>query len=247
MSSRAWRISWAAVLVFFGCRSLPADPDGRPDGARPLEFGTAAHDSLKCDEGDCADWYTIEVDQKGPVAIQLDPDTGPAWSVEVELLVYDEVGTVIENVRTDGRPEIAVKPELAPGKYFIAVGSATGGNTVPYALVAREEKKAPAAAPNARKTPAAKPKVETRRGSVLEVSDGGRSVLLDIGKSQGIKVGQKGRLFTDGAAAGALEIVEVYPEGSLARVSGNGKAEANSTAEIDVPAAAPGSTPAPAR
>ena len=233
------------MLVFLGCRSLPADPDGRPEGARPLEFGTAAHDSLKCDEGDCADWYTIEVDQKGPVAIQLDPDTGPAWNVEVELLVYDEVGTVIENERTDGRPDLSVRPELAPGKYFIAVGSTTAGNVVPYALVAREEKKAPAAATTGKKTPATKPKVETRRGSVLEVSDGGRSVLLDIGKSQGIKVGQKGRLLTGGAATGALEIVEVYPEGSLARVSGNAKAEANSTAEIDVPAAT--TAPAPAR
>ena len=85
--------------------------------------------------------------------------------------------------------------------------------------------------------PPPKPTFETKRGAVLEISDEGRSVLLDIGKSQGIQVGQKGRLLRGGAAAGTLKIVEVYPEGSLANITG-GKADANSTAEIDVPIAA---------
>lgn len=239
--SRAGWIACAAALSVVwvaGCRHLPADPDGRPDGARPLELGNAAHDSMKCDEGDCADWYTIEVDQKTTVTIQLDPDAGAAWDVDVELIVYDSVGTVIDNVKTEGKPSLAVRPELAPGKYYIAVGSGTGANPVPYTLLAREEKKAaPATAPApGKKAPAGKSaKVEVKRGSVLEISDGGRAVLLDIGKSQGIKVGQKGRLLTAGAAVAPLEIVEVYPEGSLARVSGDATAEANSTAEIDVP------------
>lgn len=232
-----WSIPLAAALVVSGCSLFrPGDPDGQHEGARPLELGAVAHDSLKSDEGDWADWYAIQVDRKGPVSIQLEPDTGPAWNVEVELLVYDEKGTVLENVRTQGKPELSVRPELAPGKYYIAVGAATAGNVVPYTLVAREEKRAPAAASPAAKPPP-RPAVETRRGTVLEISDHGHAVLLDVGKSQGIEVGQKGRLLAGGATVGSLEIVEVYPEGSLAKLSGDAVAPANSTAEIDVPAA----------
>jgi hypothetical protein len=227
----------AAVAFALGCKSLPADPDGRPQGARPILLGVAQHDSMKCDEGDCADWYSFELNARTPVVIQLDPDTGPAWNVEVELLLYDAVGNVIATEKTEGRPSLTVKSDLAPGSYYVAVGSATGGNLVPYTLVARESKRPAASGPAAGKKPGS-PRFETKRGSVLEISDNGRAVLLDIGKSQGIRVGLKGRLLSGGAAAGSLEIVEVYPEGSLARLSGGAKPQADSTAEIDVPVAA---------
>ena len=229
----------AAVAVALGCKSLPPDPDGRPQGARPIQLGVEQHDSMKCDEGDCADWYSFQLDTKTPVAIQVDPDTGPAWDVEVEVVLYDAVGTVIATEKTEGRPSLAVKSDLAPGSYYIAVGSATGGNVVPYTLVARAEapKRASPSGSSAGKKPASR--FETKRGSVLEISDNGHAVLLDIGKSQGIRVGLKGRLLSGGAAAGSLEIVEVYPEGSLARLSGGATAQANSTAEIDVPLAPP--------
>ena len=231
----------AAVALALGCKSLPPDPDGRPQGARPIQLGVEQHDSMNCDQGDCADWYSFELEAKTPLTLQLDPDAGATWDagVQVEILLYDSVGTVIATEKTEGRPSLTVKSDLAPGSYYIAVGSATGGNGVPYTLVARAEapKKSSSSGNSASKKPGSR--FETKRGSVLEISDNGHAVLLDIGKSQGIRVGLKGRLLSGGAAAGSLEIVEVYPEGSLARLSGGAKAQANSTAEIDVPLAPP--------
>lgn len=199
---------------------------------------------MKCGEGDCADWYTFEIDKRMPVLFQLGPDAGGVWPVEVEFVLYDKDGALLVKEASQG-PALTVRSDLAPGQYFVAVGSATGGDVVPYSLLANREapKKATGTTgASGGKKGASGAKVETKRGRVLEVTEEGRAVLLDLGKSQGVRVGLKGRLLRQGAAPTALEVVEVFPEGSLARVSGGGKAEAGSTtAEIDVPVAAPAS------
>jgi hypothetical protein len=238
-----------AALVFvpaLACRHLPADPDGRPSGAQPLALGATQNDSLDCDQGDCADWYLVDVPAKGTLVLDLNADAATNPDVDLDLILYDIKGTSIGSEKTGGRSSIELRSEAAPASYYVAVGfaaeSKSAGVQIPYTLTARDEIPAPPKPPPPKPPPTkpgkvpAKPTFETKRGSVLETSDEGRSVLLDIGKSQGIEVGQKGRLLRGGAAAGTLKIVEVYPEGSLANITG-GKADANCTAEIDVPLA----------
>jgi len=71
-----------------------------------------------------------------------------------------------------------------------------------------------------------------------------RAVLLDAGSTQGLRVGLRGRLLDGGRAIATLEIVEVYPEGCLARVEGtSGPIGATSSAEIEIPIAAVPSKP----
>ena len=227
-----------AVLAFapaLACRHLPEDPDGRPTGAQSLALGATQNDALDCDQGDCADWYLVEVPAKGTLVLDLSADAATNPDVDLDLILYDDKGTSIGSEKTGGRKSVELRSQAAPATYYVAVGlsaeSQSAGVPIPYTLAARNEIARP-------KEPPPKPTFETKRGAVLEISDEGRSVLLDIGKSQGIQVGQKGRLLRGGAAAGTLRIVEVYPEGSLANITG-GKADANSTAEIDVPLAAP--------
>lgn len=236
-----------ALLAFvpaLACRHLPADPDGRPSGAQPLALGATQNDSLDCDQGDCADWFLVDVPAKGTLVVGLAADAATNPDVDLDLILYDIKGTSIGSEKTTGRSSIELRSEVAPASYYVAVGfaaeSKSAGVQIPYTLTAHNEVPAPPKPPPPKPTTKpgkpAKPTFETKRGSVLEISDEGRSVLLDIGKSQGIQVGQKGRLLRGGAAAGTLKIVEVYPEGSLANVTG-GKADSNSTAEIDVPLA----------
>ncbi len=234
-----------AFVPALACRHLPEDPDGRPAGAQSLALGAAQSDALDCDQGDCADWFLVEVPAKGTLVLDLSADAATNPDVDLDLILYDVKGTSIGSEKTGGRSSVELRSETAPASYYVAVGLSAGspsaGVPIPYTLTARNElppPPKPAQKPTAKPAKPAKPTFETKRGSVLEISDEGRSVLLDIGKSQGIQVGQKGRLLRGGSAAGTLKIVEVYPEGSLANITG-GKADANSTAEIDVPIAAP--------
>ena len=235
-----------ALAPALACRHVPADPDGRPAGAQSLALGATQKDALDCDQGDCADWFLVEVPAKGTLVLDLRADAATHPDVDLDLILYDVKGTSIGSEKTSGRSSVELRSEAAPATYYVAVGIAPDANSagvaIPYALAARNEvpqppKPAPPK-PTAKPVKATPPKptFETKRGAVLEISDEGRSVLLDIGKTQGIQVGQKGRLLRGGAAAGTLKIVEVYPEGSLANITG-GKADANSTAEIDVPLA----------
>lgn len=233
-----------ALVPALACRHLPEDPDGQPTGAQPLALPATQNDALDCDQGDCADWFLVEVPAKGTLVLDLSADAATNPDVDLDLILYDVKGTSIGSEKTSGRSSVELRSETAPATYYVAVGfpaeSQSAGVPIPYTLSARNEVPAPPK-PVARPItkPAkekAKPAFETKSGSVLEISDEGRSVLLDIGKSQGIQVGQKGRLLRGGEAAGTLKIVEVYPEGSLASITG-GKADASSTAEIDVPLA----------
>jgi hypothetical protein len=236
----------AAALALAGalaCHRLPPDPDGRPAGAQTLALGTTQTDSLECDSGDCADWFAVEMPEKSTLVLELGAEAASSPDVEVEMILYDSKGVALGSEKSGGHSSIVLRSELAPAVYYVAVGSQASGIAIPYTLTARNELPPKPKVVEKQPKPPVKPlvkapTVETKRGSVLEIQDQGRSVLLDIGKSQGIRVGQKGRLLKGGAAAGSLVIVEVYPEGSLASVAG-GKADASSTAEIDVPLAPP--------
>jgi hypothetical protein len=106
-------------------------------GARPLELGVPAHDSMKCDQVECEDRYALELDRGRALEVELDTNPGGNWNVVVELILRDGAGNELARERTDGRPAIVLHAELPPGRYVVAVRSATEGNVVQYSLVAR--------------------------------------------------------------------------------------------------------------
>jgi hypothetical protein len=108
----------------------------------------------------------------------------------------------------------------------------------------------PAPAPPPPPPPA--PRFETRRAAVLEV-EGERtqqqSVLLDVGEAAQLRPGMRGVLLDAGKKLGQVVIVNVYPDGSRARVDGAlaGPITPRTVAEIQVPLAPePGAESAPA-
>jgi hypothetical protein len=71
---------------------------------------------------------------------------------------------------------------------------------------------------------------------VLEV-EGGKVVLIDKGRRQGLAVGQRGRLLEAGQKIGDIEIVDVYSDGSRVTIHGelSGEITPSTVAEVDVP------------
>src|SRR5215510_9491393 len=97
---------WLGALAFLpalGCRTVPPDPEGRPAGARTLALGSSESDALNCDQGDCADWYVVEVPAKGTLTLELGADAATAADVDVELILYDSKGTALETDHTAGK------------------------------------------------------------------------------------------------------------------------------------------------
>src|SRR4030095_14214787 len=98
------------------------------------------------------------------------------------------------------------------------------------------------AAPPPPPAPPPAPRFETRRAAVLEV-EGGRTseqtVLLDAGEAAQLRPGMRGVLVDAGKKLGSVVIVNVYPDGSRARVEGvlAGPISPRTVAEIQVPLA----------
>jgi hypothetical protein len=64
-----------------------------------------------------------------------------------------------------------------------------------------------------------------------------RSVLISRGERDGIRPGLRGRMLQDGEEIATVEIVDVYPDGSRARIDGTLRAPItpDTRVEIDVP------------
>jgi hypothetical protein len=63
-------------------------------------------------------------------------------------------------------------------------------------------------------------------------------VLVDKGSDSGVRAGARGRLVDGGRTLAEIEVIQVFPEGSRARVLGGmqGAVSAETRAEIQVPA-----------
>lgn len=240
----------AALLALGACAKRPPDADAIPSGANALALATPRSDVLDCREDDCADWYRTEVPARGRLTIELSaapPEDGA--DVRIALSLTDAQGATLARDQTIGRTAISVSAEVSPATYLIAVASGHPEARFDYTVTARlVEPPPPPPPPPAVKKPVRRapavvkpppPRFETRRAEVLELEESGphgRAVLLDAGSTQGLSVGLRGRLLDGGRTIATLTIVEVYPEGSLARVDGGPDTIAvSSAAEIDIP------------
>lgn len=250
-SARSSVLVWlvAGIAASSGCAKRPPDADATPAGANALALDTPRGDVLDCREDDCADWFRVEVPAKGKLVVDLTATPEKEADVRIALSLADAQGATLARDQTIGRNAISIHSEVAPATYLIAVASNHPTARFDYTVTARlvvppPPPKQVAPKPKPRPPAAVKPpapRFETKRAEVLEVDEKGphgRAVLLDAGTKQGLRVGLRGRLLDGGRSVGTLEIVEVYPEGCLARVDGaSGPIGATNTAEIEVPIA----------
>jgi hypothetical protein len=201
---------------------------------------------LHCAKGRCENGYELAIAESGEARIEAYAPYGreqPDFGLRVE----DASGkSVARSVRPHVRPR-RIDKYLKRGTYRVLVYS-LGSNLSELryevtARVAREgrpvrvpEDPTPSEAttrPKPEKDPpvADSPVVDSsadagRRltSEVLDVEeDGGvpSFVLIEAGETEGIQPGMKGQLLEQGARIAEIEVVEVFPDGSRARIQGD--------------------------
>ena len=119
-----------------------------------------------------------------------------------------------------------------PGAYFVAVSSDATQTDLQYEIVAWYQ-------PATRREDSG-PRFETSSWMVLEVeAERGRPrfVVIDGGRRNGLHRGFRGRLIERGRSIAEIEVVDVFDEGSRARIATElvGQITPQTAAEIDVP------------
>ncbi|MDH3212068.1 MAG: hypothetical protein OEM05_06255 [Myxococcales bacterium] len=228
----------AVLLALAGCAKPPPDLDGEPGGARLLDVGQPRTDQLHCKGGDCSDWYRVRVERRGELVIHvaaLDEDAATtSYSLQLhsgrnEPLGYGDAAGL-------GRKELLWRAD--PGVYLVGIGAPAKSGPFHYEVLVsfRPEPPPRAVAP----PPPPEPRFEPISAEVLEVEgqpSDPRAVLIDRGRGDGLRPGLRGRLLENGAEIATVEIVDVYADGSRARIEGPLQAPitAHTRAEIDVP------------
>jgi hypothetical protein len=121
------------------------------------------------------------------------------------------------------------------GNYVVEVRATDGRDTAVHKVAVKVVPKGPRQPP-----PKPKPKYDTRRNiGILEVerSPSGGTVLIEFRGGDGAEKGQGGRLMSGGRKIADIQIIEVYAEGSRARLLGEPSEVITGAtrAEIDVP------------
>jgi len=238
--------SLALAAALLACAKPPPDLDAQPAGALPLALDQRHPDTLECGEGDCADWYRLEVPAKGLLTVALGPGAPEAPRGGLSARLVDAQGQTLAVAASANGEPLELKAPVAAGAALVEVTPADPKAAVGYALTARFK-----AAPPPPPPPPPAPRFETRRAAVLEVEDARSeqpSVLLDAGEAAGFRPGMRGVLVDGGKKLAEVVIVNVYPDGSRARVQGAlaGAISPRTVAEIQVPLAPGGSESAPA-
>jgi hypothetical protein len=241
-------LAWLAA-----CRTLPPDLDALPEGAVPLPLSSGRSDSLECSLNDCTDWFRIEVAGPGDLRIQVEPAAASAQADAVRGMLLDPSGAELARVSPvrgrSGAAQIQLRSAVQRGSYLFAVFAEGVDDRIDYRLTAQFEPEppprpsaAPPPPPPRPPPPPAPPRFESRRTPVLEVEgagsgSGSQMVLLEAGASEQMRPGLRGRLIEKGLPIGEIVIVDVYPEGSRARIETElrGAISAETIAEIQIP------------
>jgi hypothetical protein len=225
-------------------------PRAEPEG---LAFDTWRKDRLHCAAQQCEHRYVLTVDEAGRIRAEvyapLDPG-GPDFALALLDAGGEEIARPIED---DARPR-RIAYEAEPGTYVLRV-SARGADPGPlgYDVVAFHEPAAPSPpvrrappAPSPRPVPLPKepapapepaPAVAPEpsrshdvlvEAEVLDVEvgeDGATFVLLDRGEPHGVRKAMRGGLRIGDEPIGDFVVVEVYRDGSRARIEGDLQAD----------------------
>lgn len=233
----------ALSTLAFACKSPPPpDPDGEPGQAVLLERDTPTSDRLHCREGDCADWYRFQLDERGELRIEL-VASGDASERPLRLELADGRAQPIERVAASAGTA-SLRVPARPGHYMLRVDARDEAKSpLAYELTAHFEPEPPPPPPPPPPPKPPEPRFRVVVGAVLEVEGVGgepQAVLIDRGAQDGVAAGQRGRLLEGDQAIGSVEVVDSYPEGSRVRIDGmlGGPITPRTRAEIDVPVAA---------
>jgi hypothetical protein len=260
------RHRWLVVLLAGACRTALPDLDAVPTGAAPLRLARPSLDSLECPRSDCADWFRIEVDEPGDLVVAIEP-VGTRYTLDarhMRVALFEAAGGAIGRPASQTRPvsgrahDIRLRSSVRRGSYLLALFAGERRERVDYRVTAelelpppeplpqlRPRRPPPSPPPKAKAPPPAPPpppapRFETRRGAVLEVENsrsGPPNVLLELGRSEGIRPGHRGRLVDGGESIAEIVVIAVYPDGSRARIERelSGTVTARTVAEIQVP------------
>lgn len=229
-----------------------AGDDARAAGPSALAFDTWRKDRLHCAAQQCERRYALTVTEAGRIRAEvyapLDPG-GPDFALALLDADGEEIARPVED---DARPR-RIAYEADPGTYVLRV-SARGADPGPlgYDVVAFHEPPAPnapvrrasARAPRpvtppkepavaAEPAPAVAPEPARSRDVLVEaevldveVGEGGATfVLLDRGEPHGVRKAMRGGLRIGDEPIGDFVVVEVYRDGSRARIEGDLQAD----------------------
>ena len=197
---------------------------------------TWTEDALHCRQNDCENLYQLIMSRSGQVKVTANAPADPSLP-DFVLELRDRDGHVIaEDRKLMKRPRVITRG-LAPGLYLVAImGRDKQDHLLSYKLrydPIQKKRRRTQPPPKITKDelppippppppPPTTPKVWIA-SEVLEVERQGSepvAVLLEAGTSQGMKPGLTGELVEADQVIGKLEVVDVYAEGSRARIVG---------------------------
>jgi hypothetical protein len=223
----------AAPLAVCCAKPLP-DPDGNPGGARNLPLNVKHSDQLACQDRrapDCTDWYVVRLPSEGEIRLEVTATSSEGLTPDYVVTIADDRADPLQSASNRGRREVQMTWSGASGAYFVGVGSGAQQSGLHYDIAVRYQPPHP-------EDP--EEEVKTTSWMVLEVeSEGGqpRYVVIDGGSKSGLQEGFPGRLIEGDRSIAEIEIVEVFDEGSRARITTELEDQITSktAAEIDVP------------
>ncbi len=222
------------ALALAACRP-PPDPDALPAGAISLPFGRTHVDALDCRRNDCTDWFRVRVTGKGDLDIEIRAADTAAEATSVVATLLEPSGRQLAQASaragTTGGAELPLVTPVQPGTYVFSVAAPGTRKRIDYRVSAAFR-----AAPQPPPEPRRRNVTKTLSTAVLEV-EGKRSVLLEAGARTGIRSGQGGKLVDDGRVIGEIVVIEVYNDGSRARIESglSGSITPRTRAEIQIP------------
>lgn len=228
------RVAPWVVLLLVVATGLPGCASRREAKARAnapdLVVAQPREDLLHCSKGQCANLYRLVVETKRRVRVQADAPADPRLP-DFSLVLEDRNGNVVADDRKANQRPRRITETLEPGLYFVRIlGQGKNQDRLSYKLVANQVSSRPARRPRTA-APRAAPRIAPAPvfvdSDVLEVERAGGepiAVLIEAGTSQGMAPGLAGELVDGGEVIGKLEIVDVYAEGSRARIVGGLKA-----------------------
>ena len=234
-----WRLALLLCLagtltVAAACRT-PRDLDGLPAGASSLPLNQWRTDQLHCKRGDCADWYRVVVAKRGHLNIEMSAPVFDSQAHPMTLTLADEHARSLDETGSS-EPTLTVGSPLKPGPFLVRVKSpeqqrrALGYDIIAH-FVKWEPPPPPAPLP---------PQFEVLESEVLEHErrpGEPESVLLSRGRQDGLVENLYGRLLNGDAEIARIQLIDVYPDGSRARLLDTPQAviTPSTRAEIDIP------------
>jgi hypothetical protein len=170
----------------------------------------------------------------GSGELRVDVRRGPSGTPPPEFAVTleDDAGGAPTTAMSNGRDRVSLSSQVSPGDYYLSVAPRDRKHRgVLYYEIRANYRPPPPPPPR-------DPPFKTISCDVLEVEMGDVPVvLISAGRDSALRSGLAGRLVQGGEVIGKLKIVEVYDEGSRARIEGTLAAPITPTTvvQIDVP------------